>query len=121
MMITADVPPAHGSYVEIILGDRSIIARVAWTHDDRFGVRTRDKLDLSLVSDSNRLARPGHVNKQAQMVGVSTMQLQAEWTSRMLQQGVTAIFGVALAAAIGNLIFVHLHAISASIAVHLPH
>ena len=121
MMITADVPPAHGSYVEIILGDRSIIARVAWTQDDRFGVHTREKLDVSLFGGSNNFAGTGRVNKPAQMARVSTMQLRAEWASRMLQQGVTAMFGVALVGAIGNLIFVHLHAISESIAVHLPH
>ena len=49
MLLQAAVPPACGSYVEIFCPRHTIVARVVWTQDRRFGVHTSETMDLSAV------------------------------------------------------------------------
>lgn len=39
-------PPARGDYVELRCGAFVIVARVAWSGDDRFGARAQDTIEL---------------------------------------------------------------------------
>jgi hypothetical protein len=39
-------PPARGDYVELRCGPSVIVARVAWSGDDRFGARAQDRIEL---------------------------------------------------------------------------
>ena len=65
MLLQAAVPPACGSYVEICFPNHTIVARVVWTHERRFGVYTRETMDVSAIageaapgsSSSNRTSR----------------------------------------------------------------
>lgn len=46
MMIAAVAPPA-GTYVEVTGVNQTIVGRVTWSKDRRFGIRTSDRIDLS--------------------------------------------------------------------------
>lgn len=49
MLLQAAAPPSEGTYVEVRRGSHVIIARVVWTKNHRFGVRTQDPLVVNLV------------------------------------------------------------------------
>mgnify|MGYP001615477023 CR=1 FL=1 len=47
MMMMAAVPPPRGTYIEVIGVGQTIVGRVTWSKDQRFGVRMGDRLDLA--------------------------------------------------------------------------
>jgi hypothetical protein len=47
MLLQACRPPAPGSYVEIMLPETSLAARVVWASERRFGVSTRERIPLA--------------------------------------------------------------------------
>jgi hypothetical protein len=49
MLLQASAPPPRGTYVEIICPFHTIVARVIWAQDRRFGVQTRLPMDVSAV------------------------------------------------------------------------
>lgn len=49
MLLQAAVPPPRGSYVEIFCPRHTIVARVVWVQDRRFGVHTRERMDIGAV------------------------------------------------------------------------
>jgi hypothetical protein len=49
MLLQASAPPPRGTYVEIICPFHTIVARVIWAKDRRFGVQTRLPMDVSAV------------------------------------------------------------------------
>jgi hypothetical protein len=49
MLIQAVVPPACGTYVEICCPPHTIVARVVWTNERRFGVHTRETMDVAAI------------------------------------------------------------------------
>ena len=49
MLLQASDPPPRGTYVEIICPFHTIVARVIWAKDRRFGVQTRLPMDVSAV------------------------------------------------------------------------
>lgn len=58
-------PPARGDYVEVRCGAYVIVARVAWTADDRFGARAQDTIELAdLVACAEGRAREAEERRQ---------------------------------------------------------
>ncbi len=51
-LIHAHQPPQRGTYVELGRGPRTFVARVVWSHHQRFGVRTQDRIDVDAFIDS---------------------------------------------------------------------
>ena len=50
-LIQAHQPPQMGAYIELGRGPRTFVARVVWSHHQRFGVRTQDKIDVAAFVD----------------------------------------------------------------------
>lgn len=50
LCVHADRSPRQGSYVEICKGSHRIIARVVWTRDERFGVRSQDRVAVDSIT-----------------------------------------------------------------------
>lgn len=46
LLLHAASPPERGIYVEVCRGLHTIVARVAWSKGQRFGVRTQDRLSI---------------------------------------------------------------------------
>jgi hypothetical protein len=49
LMVQTRVPPPRGTYVEIIAGNQTIVGRVVWGDDMRFGIISRDKLAIDMI------------------------------------------------------------------------
>ena len=54
LMIQAKVPPPRGTYVEIVTASHTIVGRVVWGRDMRFGISTRDKLHIDMIVGERR-------------------------------------------------------------------
>lgn len=52
MMAVCESPPRRGTYVELRRGDSIVVGRVMWTCDDRFGLKSQDKINLQYLTAS---------------------------------------------------------------------
>ncbi len=59
MLIQAGVPPARGTYVEILRPGCSVTGRVVWSKHHKFGIETREKISIAAVLDRRATPRPG--------------------------------------------------------------
>ena len=50
LLLHARNTPQQGSFVEVARGQHSIVARVVWVRQDRFGVRTQDALAVEAIA-----------------------------------------------------------------------
>jgi hypothetical protein len=50
MLLEVAVAPLPGTFVEIIGAEASIAGQVIWSKDDRFGVRTRERLNVKATT-----------------------------------------------------------------------
>ena len=57
MLIQSKAPPARGTYVEVITGSQTIVGRVVWGADMRFGISTREKLHIEVIIGELRTGR----------------------------------------------------------------
>lgn len=55
-LLAADEAPDRGTYVEICRGRQIIIGRVVWQKDCYFGIKSRDKIDITNIINEPRLA-----------------------------------------------------------------
>jgi hypothetical protein len=60
LMIQTRVAPPRGTYVEIIAGNQTIVGRVVWGNDMRFGIITRDKLPVDMIVGELRAPAATH-------------------------------------------------------------
>lgn len=49
MLVQSAAPPPRGTYVEIVCDGLPIVGKVVWSGDRRFGVATRDAMDVDVV------------------------------------------------------------------------
>ena len=54
MLLQTNAPPPRGMVIEVYVAHQLIIARVIWAGDRRFGVMTRDRVDIASL-----LGEPG--------------------------------------------------------------
>ncbi len=59
MLIQAGVPPARGTYVEILRPGYSVTGRVVWSKQHKFGVEARGKISLAAVLERRSTPRAG--------------------------------------------------------------
>ena len=104
MLMQAGVPPVRGSYLEIRRGAVVIVARVMWTRNHRFGVKSQDLLSIDSITcnDAPTSARAGppDIDRRAAL----RTQLPASERSRL--QGRVMEYGFAAALAVACAIFV---------------
>lgn len=50
MLLQAASPPPRGTYVEILLPGHVVVARVVWTKDRRFGIHSRDRINVDAIA-----------------------------------------------------------------------
>jgi hypothetical protein len=111
MLIEGDLPPATGTYVEIIGAEASVTGQVIWSRGTRFAIRTRERLNVKATADELRSLRvkaeqpadaPGARSRQAFVAGGSGRSDQEE-RSRLLGRRIQhlAIVACVAVAAIG--------------------
>ena len=49
LLAQAAAPPPRGAYVEIFMPSQTIVGRVAWSNDRRFGIETQGRLDVGAI------------------------------------------------------------------------
>lgn len=86
MLIQASAPPQRGAFVEIICEGLPITGQVIWISDRRFGVVTRERLDVSAFVDrlSNPSAQPVVVAPEPAGVRVGARRPRTHGESREL-------------------------------------
>jgi hypothetical protein len=57
MLLEAGAAPSPGTFVEIIGPEASIAGQVIWSRDGRFGVRTRERLNVKATATDLRSLR----------------------------------------------------------------
>ena len=67
LLLHAAPPPERGAYVEVRRGTHVIVARVVWSSQERFGVRSQDPLCVdSIISESAQTSEgPGNARMGA--------------------------------------------------------
>jgi hypothetical protein len=55
MMLQAASPPPRGTYVEIETDRDSVVGRVIWAGDRKFGIKTRDRINLARMLGRHNL------------------------------------------------------------------
>jgi hypothetical protein len=56
-LVQAASPPPRGTYVEIFLARHTIVGRVVWTRDRKFGLQTQERLDVIAITEQAALSR----------------------------------------------------------------
>ena len=69
MLLHAPTAAARGAYVEIRRGHHVIVARVAWAHQQRFGVRSQDPVPVEeLLGNVDATASPPSAQSERRAV-----------------------------------------------------
>ena len=108
MMVQMGAPPPRGTFVEIESAGHQIVGLVVWRKDHRFGIQTRDRINVHALV--NRIAPKAVVppRRAARHRPQAAMRSGAD-TSRTLgsrmEFALVAVFAAALVAALGTTAF----------------
>ncbi len=107
LMVQTKVPPPRGTYVEIIAGNQTIVGRVVWGTDMRFGILTRDKLPIDMIVGELRgpVARQGADPKPTPMLRPAVITRAPAFRrshARALEFTVLILFALAMIATIAS-------------------
>lgn len=61
LLAQAAAPPPRGAYVEIFMPSQTIVGRVAWSNDRRFGIETQGRLDVGAILKAASIKGPGEM------------------------------------------------------------
>lgn len=105
MLIQSGIAPQRGTYIEIITPTETIVGRVVWGDDERFGINTRDKVHVAMMVGGRRSA----VTDQAPRAVLRSVAASARPTfevksagSRMFEFAILAAFAAAAVATLGS-------------------
>lgn len=63
LLVQASEPPPRGAYVELVYGSAEVVGRVIWRKDRRFGIQSRERINVpALISG---LATPAPPRRSA--------------------------------------------------------
>lgn len=117
MMLQAANPPPQGSYVEIYRSAHTIVARVVWSRERRFGIQSQDKMhvaEIISVSAPGGTRRPdqerraGDRHSRAVLPPRNTIAEQADRNrqrSRIFEFSTLMMFGLIGAGFVGHLAY----------------
>ncbi len=107
MLVQAASAPPRGTYVELYRGRHVVVARVAWSKEHRFGIRTQDRLnveailgepDLSAANYKEKLKdEPSFERRSSPRVSQADLRWRAErsrFSSRALEFACLCAFGL---------------------------
>ncbi len=58
MLLQSSAPPQRGTYVEIVQGALPVVGQVVWMKDRKFGISTRDVIDIQALEDDGQPGTP---------------------------------------------------------------
>jgi hypothetical protein len=108
MLIQSGIAPPRGTYIEVITATETIVGRVIWGDDERFGISTRDKVHVAMVVGGRRSTATDDAPREAMRRAVSparpTLALESAG-SRMFEFAVLATFALAAVATLGSVAY----------------
>jgi hypothetical protein len=131
MLLQAVVPPACGTYVEICYPPHTIVGRVIWTNDRRFGVHTRDAIEVGAIAGdvaaagspaAQGAARLSPLGPKSERQSVAELHQRFERSrqfSSAFEFGTFVVFGAGAALIAAGILYEHLTATFASVTTHL--
>lgn len=129
MLLQAANPPPRGTYIEVHLPGHTVIARVVWTKERRFGIQTREAMNVNAVIGmkggwvSSKLAhtapRPARNRDGPTAVDISRRLQRSRRISAAMEFGVILIFSLTAAAIAGTILYEQLQSTFDNVALHL--
>ena len=107
MLIQSAFPPRRGTYVEIILARQTVTGRVIWSKGRRFGISTRERVDLGAIvsgfqgGPAPQAANHIAVRKKPSPGGRGAL---ARTNGKMLEFGSLVVTALAMVAVAGALV-----------------
>ncbi|HYJ53573.1 MAG TPA: PilZ domain-containing protein [Allosphingosinicella sp.] len=105
LLVQASAPPPRGTYVEIDCGRCLLVARVIWRKDRRFGLESRERINVRALAGggSAEPAGPGAARRPAR---ASAGRVEASrYLAGTMEFALIAVFALALVAALGATAF----------------
>lgn len=105
MMIHSGASPPRGTYVEIVTPSQTIVGRVVWGNDFRFGIQTRERLQIDMMISGLRCdpalpeERPAIAHREPGRT-VDSAAIQA-FQARAFEFLTIIVFAIALVATFG--------------------
>lgn len=102
LMIQAKVPPPRGTYVEIITPSQTVIGRVVWGKDMRFGIIARDRIHVEMMVAQRPAPGPSAEPQPAASLPPAAVARAPAFRrshARALEFGVLVLFALAMVAA----------------------
>ncbi|HYZ47882.1 MAG TPA: PilZ domain-containing protein [Sphingomonas sp.] len=112
MMLSCAMPPELGSFIEIRLDEACYAAKIVWVRDQRFGVRTREAVQLA--ADAAAALAPG-TKAAGSRKSPDQKWADARATGRLVEFTAAAAIGALLAAAAAALSWYTLASVVAKI------
>lgn len=129
MLLQAANPPPRGTYIEVHLPRHTVVARVVWTKERRFGVQTREAMDVDAIIGTkggwipSRLAdatpRPARNRDSSTAVDISRRLERSRRISAAMEFGVVLIFSLTAAVIAGTILYEQLQSTFDNVALHL--
>lgn len=101
MLIESASPPVRGTYIEIIRSAHTVVARVVWTAGNRFGVSTREPINIAAMigqspssSATASGSSPSHARpSEVQKLSPATVQERYERSRKLSSLFEYVVFG----------------------------
>ena len=114
LLLQADDPPVKGSYLEIRRGALVIVARVVWTKNHRFGVKSQDELPIDAIAHNIEAPVVGKGVRVGERRQSARTQVSAATRSRHQGRTMEYVFVVSLAVVAAGIVGSEVHALLAA-------
>lgn len=64
MMLQTASPPPPGSYIEILRGAYTVVGRIVWTKERRFGIHAADRIDINAIVNQTTRSGPRPASRE---------------------------------------------------------
>ena len=130
MLLQAASPPPRGTYVEIFLPRHTIVARVIWSKDRKFGVQTREPMNIDAIVGMNTGWAPPKLpdavhgpsaprRNPSTAAEIAARLERSRRLSAAMEFGVILLCSLAAAVIAGSLLYEQLASTFANVAPHL--
>jgi hypothetical protein len=104
MMIQAGAPPPRGTYVDLDWGGHEIVGLVIWRRERRFGIRTRERINVHALAGQASPEIPEAPRRASASAPAAAARRGAAANRTLagrMEFAVVALFAAALVAALG--------------------
>ncbi|HEV2818139.1 MAG TPA: PilZ domain-containing protein [Allosphingosinicella sp.] len=119
LLVQAAAPPPRGTYVELDCAGQLIVGRIIWRKDRRFGIQSRDRIDVRALAGGPAAEAPPRPRPRPAFAAVRAKDGGSRILAGAIEYAVIAAFAAALVAAVGLAVFETLSRPFENVAAHL--